>query len=65
MKSKPPTPTAATTSQQDTGHNTFTRSLARIRRRRRAAALQLLRGLFYGIGTGTAGLAFWWLQQHL
>lgn len=35
------------------------------RRRRRAAADHLLRGVCYGIGTGAAGLAFWWMEQHL
>ncbi|MGK5497284.1 hypothetical protein [Streptomyces sp. URMC 125] len=35
------------------------------RRRRRAAAHHLLRGICYGIGTGLAGLAFWWLEHHL
>ncbi|GGV53635.1 hypothetical protein [Streptomyces spectabilis] len=36
-----------------------------LRRRRAEAALHLLRGLCYGLGTGLAGLGFYWLQQHL
>ncbi|MFJ2509929.1 hypothetical protein ACIQJX_26865 [Streptomyces griseoviridis] len=36
-----------------------------IRRRRRDAINHLLRGLCYGTGTGIAGLACWWLEQHL
>ncbi|MFJ2819071.1 hypothetical protein [Streptomyces sp. NPDC087294] len=35
------------------------------RRLRRDAARHVLRGICYGAGTGLAGLAFWWLEQHL
>ena len=37
----------------------------RKRRLREAAAFSLLRGLAYGLGTGTAGLLLYWLQQYL
>ncbi|QCX74657.1 hypothetical protein C9F11_04770 [Streptomyces sp. YIM 121038] len=36
-----------------------------LRRRRRYAALHLPRGLCYGLGTGLAGIGFYWLQHHL
>ena len=36
-----------------------------VRRRRSDAALQVLRGTCYGMGTGMVGFGFYWLQQHL
>ncbi|WP_037827065.1 hypothetical protein [Streptomyces sp. NRRL B-1347] len=36
-----------------------------LRRRRRYAALHLLRGLSYGLGAGLVGILFYWLQHHL
>ncbi|MFF0737776.1 hypothetical protein ACFYVK_39960 [Streptomyces chartreusis] len=64
MKRKPPhTPT--TTIRPPAAEPPAPRLRRWARRRRRDAANHLLRGLCYGIGTGAAGLAFWWLQQHL
>jgi hypothetical protein len=31
----------------------------------RTALTHIIRGACYGLGTGTIGLAFLWLQQHL
>lgn len=36
-----------------------------IRRRRRLMVVSAVRGACYGLGTGLAGLFFWWIQQHL
>ncbi|MEU1853733.1 hypothetical protein ABZ499_31835 [Streptomyces sp. NPDC019990] len=52
MKRKPRTTVPATASR-------------RKRRLREAATFSLLRGLAYGLGTGTAGLLLYWLQQSL
>ncbi|WP_159053875.1 hypothetical protein [Streptomyces sp. AS58] len=41
------------------------RESRRNRRLRHAATFALLRGLAYGLGTGTAGLLVYWLQQYL
>ncbi|MGV4985789.1 hypothetical protein ACVB8X_07005 [Streptomyces sp. NRAIS4] len=65
MQSKPPAPATTTKASPDPRKGTLTRALTWIRQRRRTAATHLLRGLCYGIGTGLAGLAFWWLEQHL
>ncbi|MGW9498108.1 hypothetical protein ACWG5P_27680 [Streptomyces prasinus] len=45
-----------------TGRTTGSR---RTNRLRDAAAFSLLRGLAYGLGTGSAGLLLYWLQSHL
>ncbi|MFB8352928.1 hypothetical protein [Streptomyces niveus] len=37
----------------------------RLARRRRAMAAHALHGTCYGIGTGVAGLVFWWIEQTL
>ncbi|MFG3280443.1 hypothetical protein [Streptomyces sp. NPDC048111] len=34
-------------------------------RRRRLMVASTVRGACYGIGTGVAGLFFWWVQQNL
>jgi hypothetical protein len=66
MQSKPPSPPAATTVRHPAEQpGALGRTRTWIRQRHRSAAAHLLRGLCYGIGTGTAGLASWWLQQHL
>lgn len=65
MKRKPPTPDPASTKRPphaDTGPSRLRRWA---RRRRHDAATHLLRGVCYGIGTGTIGLVFWWLEHHL
>ncbi|GAA0898078.1 MULTISPECIES: hypothetical protein [Streptomyces violaceusniger group] len=33
-----------------------------VARRRRTIAAHMLRGACYGIGTGAAGLGFWWIE---
>lgn len=66
MQSMPPPPTALTkTGKQTPPKRLPMRALAWLHRCRRTAATHLLRGLCYGIGTGLAGLAFWWLEQHM
>ena len=61
----PPRATLTKTSPQAPPKRIPMRALAWLRRRHRTATAHLLRGLCYGIGTGLAGLAFWWLEQHL
>ncbi|MFD4363121.1 hypothetical protein [Streptomyces anulatus] len=45
------------------------RQSARLRhwlaRRRRIMTAHLLRGACYGIGTGSVGLVFWWVESNL
>ncbi|MFI9248245.1 hypothetical protein ACIGXF_38110 [Streptomyces sp. NPDC053086] len=66
MQRRPTPPaTATTTGPHPHESRTTDRILARLRRHRRTATAQVLRGLCYGAGTGAAGLASWWLQQHL
>lgn len=66
MQSMPPPP--ATTAEAEPPalrKGIPTRTSAWARRCRRTATTHLLRGLCYGIGTGLAGLAFWWLEQRM
>ncbi|HET9382869.1 MAG TPA: hypothetical protein VFP69_18875 [Streptomyces sp.] len=66
MQSVPPSPAPLTeTGPRAPRQDIPRRALAWVRRRRRSAATHVLRGLCYGIGTGLAGLVFWWLEQHL
>ncbi|MET9772953.1 hypothetical protein ABZ023_01645 [Streptomyces sp. NPDC006367] len=68
MKRKPllhPTTTNRPSPRPPAGATTASRLRRWARRRRGDAAGHLLRGLCYGIGTGAAGLVFWWLEQHL
>lgn len=63
MQRKPsPTPTVT---NRPSGEETTTKRLRRwARQRHRDAADHVLKGVCYGIGTGLAGLAFWWFEQY-
>ncbi|WP_172387191.1 hypothetical protein [Streptomyces sp. MNP-20] len=65
MQRTPATADTATVSLDKPPPTRATRIRRWLRRRRRYAALHLLRGLCYGLGTGLVGLGFYWLQRLL
>ncbi|AUH40873.1 hypothetical protein [Streptomyces sp. CMB-StM0423] len=46
-------------------HAPVCRRSCRCRTRRSEINTHLLHGLYYGLGTGLAGLLFWWVQQMI
>ncbi|WP_225794890.1 hypothetical protein [Streptomyces aculeolatus] len=46
-------------------HAPACRRSCRCRSRGSGADTHLLHGLYYGLGTGLAGLLFWWIQQMI
>lgn len=46
-------------------HAPACRRSCRCRGRGSGADTHLLHGLYYGLGTGLAGLLFWWIQQMI